>query len=287
MNSAFPRVDALRATSFQRPTAMHDQAPEGSSNLLDGRRALPTALPASLSSPVGRLDVPSEHHDYAALADAASRPQETAIDVDGDGTTDWTRLSDQELEALGLDSGLLHPGWFSTFDAAVYTDGQGNYVLAFPGFQEGADGQQHEAQVGDAVALAGALQAALAGEPGFQGLTLVGHSLGGAMASAAAVFHDLPAVVFAPHSVSDETLECVGLDPDQARADAQGLVTGYAMDGDTVLNPTCFGRQFFVGHRDEDVMGQVTTLENDESGSDRAHDMATVMATLTEADTTA
>jgi len=148
----------------------------------------------------------------------------------------FRRLSNAELLAAHIDPSHLHDG--SNFNAVIYTDDHGDYVLAFAGtdalslqdwktdFQQGLGmGTQ---QYSEAVRLAWEAKHA------FQdNLVLTGHSKGGGEASAAAVITNTPAVTFNPAGVTDQTIAHYGVDPAAARKAAEeGLVRRYQVNGD-------------------------------------------------------
>lgn len=68
-------------------------------------------------------------------------------------------------------------------------------------------------------------------------LATTGHSLGGGLASAAALAIGCPSVVFNPAGLSDQTLRDLGFSPNQARAIASdGLIRLYATQYDLLTN---------------------------------------------------
>lgn len=146
-----------------------------------------------------------------------------AIDVfnDAGAPEGFTRLSDQNLLALGL-----NPADFSIdtlgFDAALYQDNStGEYTLAFRGSE--ADswsdiredwlmtnagqifGAQVPASYEQARHLTGAVKAALGEE-----VMITGHSMGGGLANYAAVAHGMDYTVFNAAGLSDATISALG-----------------------------------------------------------------------------
>ena len=121
-----------------------------------------------------------------------------------------SRSSDAELAVLGIDPDSLEgPGGFQ---AGIYRDDDGGYVLAFAGTDPssledwGANLQQGvgalSAQHGQAIGLAEQLSRAV----GADNVVLTGHSLGGGLASTASVATDLPAVTFNAAGVHPNTV---------------------------------------------------------------------------------
>jgi len=159
----------------------------------------------------------------------------------------WTRVSDADLVDAGIDPGLLeNPD--TGFRAGIYTDGDGNYVLAYAGSNEARDwtganlrqglGWQSE-QYDQAVQLA-----QLADEAWGDSLVITGHSLGGGLAATAAFATGNAAVTFNASGVHDNTIENLGLDVDAAKADAEaGQIRRYNVDGDplTTLQQDTWG----------------------------------------------
>ena len=153
-----------------------------------------------------------------------------------DGARPWVRVDDAQLRRDGIDPTLLRSD-ASGFRAAVYTDGQGRYTLAFAGTDQPKDwltnfGQGlgfDTAQYNQAMALAKQAKVAYGQE-----LAITGQSLGGGLAAVAAIATDTPAVTFNAAGVHDNTLERVGLDASAAKREAErgGLIRRYAVQND-------------------------------------------------------
>ncbi len=149
---------------------------------------------------------------------------------------DWTRVSDADLLAAGIDPASLENPQ-SGFRAGIYADGDGNHVLAFAGSNDlqdwtGANFRQglgwESEQYDEATQLAQLASAAYG-----DGLAITGHSLGGGLAATAAMAVDGAAVTFNASGVHDRTIEGLGLDPDTAKADAaDGQIRRYNVDGE-------------------------------------------------------
>ncbi|MDR7193944.1 hypothetical protein [Luteimonas terrae] len=151
---------------------------------------------------------------------------------------DWSRVSDADLMAAGIDPALLENPE-SGFRAGIYTDGDGNHVLAFAGSNDVKDwtaanfrqglGWESE-QYDEAVQLAQLASAAYGDD-----LAITGHSLGGGLAATAAMAVDGAAVTFNASGVHDRTIEALGLDPGTAKADAaDGQIRRYNVDGEAL-----------------------------------------------------
>lgn len=151
---------------------------------------------------------------------------------------DWSRLTDAELLAAGIDPATLeNPD--TGFRAGIYTDGRGNHVLAFAGSNELQDwtganirqglGWQAE-QFDEAVQLAQLADAAFG-----DNLAITGHSLGGGLAATASLATGNAAVTFNASGVHDDTMRDLGLDPAAAKADAEaGQIRRYNIDGEAL-----------------------------------------------------
>lgn len=150
----------------------------------------------------------------------------------------WSRVSDADLLAAGIDPSLLENS-DTGFRAGIYTDGDGNHVLAFAGsndlndwtganFRQGVgwDSEQYD----QAVQLAQLASSAYGDE-----LAITGHSLGGGLAAVAAMAVDGAAVTFNASGVHDRTIEGLGLDPATTKADAaDGQIRRYNVDGEAL-----------------------------------------------------
>lgn len=172
----------------------------------------------------------------------------------------WTRMDDASLRAVGVNPALLQDTR-SGFGANFYTGPHGHIVLAFTGTDEGRDWRHNfgqglglrDAQYDQAIELAGEARRAFGGE-----LVLTGHSLGGGLAAAAAMVHEVPAVTFNAAGVHDRTLERLGFDADVLKHEAaQGLVRSYAVKSEllTHLQEDSFPLKYVMpdapGHRIE------------------------------------
>jgi hypothetical protein len=151
----------------------------------------------------------------------------TSHSVDG-----WSRVPDDELRRFGIDPKNLDDTK-SGFKARIYGDGEGRYVLAYSGTDEGKDWKTNfaqglgfeTAQYNQAIALAKQAKVAFGDQ-----VVITGQSLGGGLAAAASVATDTPAVTFNAAGVHNKTMDRIGLDPDAAKREAEnGLIRRYAV----------------------------------------------------------
>ncbi|WP_101927171.1 MULTISPECIES: hypothetical protein [Luteimonas] len=165
----------------------------------------------------------------------------------------WTEVGQQELEALGWnpDVQLDVPG--SQFRAEVFTDGQGNYVLAYRGTESqgapltGPDWETNYAQGSgletdefDRLAPQVAQEFAqtlgqfdAAGAP--TNLAITGHSQGGGLATVGSLMTGIPAVTFDASGLHPDTFDRLGLDMTAAREIAgDGQIRRYSMFEDVL-----------------------------------------------------
>ena len=177
--------------------------------------------------------------DEAPFADdvRGTRPRDVDLELaelaggvyDGTGTAHFQPLDAAALEDLGIDPDLLTaPGGFQ---ANIYRDAEGQYVLAFAGTDPtsvsdwGANAQQGLGGLSTQHVLAIGLAQRLAAAVGSDNMVLTGHSLGGGLASTASVATDVPAVTFNAAGVHPNTVlaaaavghENPGVAPDQVR----------------------------------------------------------------------
>ncbi|AWV06634.1 DUF2974 domain-containing protein [Lysobacter maris] len=151
----------------------------------------------------------------------------------------WSRMSDAVLRDAGIDPSLLHDGK-SGFGANFYINEHDHVVLAFTGTDEGRDWKHNlrqglglrDAQYDQAIALAGQAERAYG-----DNLVITGHSLGGGLAAAASMVHEVPAVTFNAAGVNDRTLERYGFDADVLKQEAeQGLIRSYAVKSEILTH---------------------------------------------------
>jgi hypothetical protein len=143
---------------------------------------------------------------------------------EGDNLNGFRRLSDEELAALGISRRDLENSR-NGFRAAVYVK-DGQFVVAFAGTDPthlgdlGTDIRQglglNSGQFEQAQALARKVEASLG-----DNVVFTGHSLGGGLASHAALSTGGTAVTFNASGLNDNTIRRAGLDPDDAREAAE------------------------------------------------------------------
>ena len=281
---------ALRSYAPQLPTSLLPTSVRPSAAELAARPALHSVPEPSYHPQVAAPGTcgPGQAmpYDAANFSSYISGQQGRQVDVDmmrmslatyETGTQDicgWTALDNDQLQAAGMDPGRLDvPG--SQFKAQVFTDGQGNYVLAFRGTQEGAadwmtnfaQGTGQVTDEFDRLAPQAAQEFAHAfgergvdadGNPTYTNLAITGHSQGGGLATVASAVTGIPAVTFDPSGVHDRTLERLGLDGDTFRQQAEGgQVRRYSMQEDALtqvqegwftapLAPDAIGHQIVV-----------------------------------------
>ena len=126
----------------------------------------------------------------------------------------WSQLSDEELEAMGLDPSSFNDVP-SGFQSALYKHKDGEYALAFAGTNDGPDvkvdidqnfGKQ-TVQYSKAVTLGQQVSKAV----GDNKLVYTGHSLGGGLATTAALVTNKSAVTFNGAGVNLRTLRRHGV----------------------------------------------------------------------------
>ncbi|BET97443.1 phospholipase [Xenorhabdus taiwanensis] len=154
------------------------------------------------------------------------------------GIGDYVRLSDEDLSKLGIDPDTLND--YSTgFQAGVYHN-KGLYIVSFTGSNELKDFMvsirqglgYNEKQYNQAVELAHKALGVLG-----ENVIFTGHSLGGGLATVAALATGKPAVIYNSVSVSDATLKHMGVSPEVARELADsGLIRHYTVEHDWLGN---------------------------------------------------
>ena len=203
-------VDSLR----ERNTNLNQQADEqekasavnGSASTAGAGSAAKAANGSSGSDPYNgkpREGEAGRDADYARLAQAAYE--------EGDPIPDgWRKVDADELKKLGIDPSELNT--VNGMQASVYQNADGKYVVAFRGTElgltlegakdvvadaQGATGVSH--QVEDAINLSTKIAQAV----GRENVDFTGHSLGGELASAAALATGGAAVTFNAAGLSD------------------------------------------------------------------------------------
>ena len=182
------------------------------------------------------LQLPAVIQDLYQVAERRQASQEPLPHDLPDG---WSRISNDELTANGIDVDDLH-NRKSGFDAGFYRGPEGQVVLTFCGTDQARDWASNLGQgVGlptkqyeDAMELARKAKSAFGPE-----LVLSGHSLGGGLASAAAVVTNTPAVTYNSAGVNSFTFIREKMDPAAARAvAANGLVRSYNVENELLTH---------------------------------------------------
>lgn len=141
----------------------------------------------------------------------------------GEGLNGYRLLTDGELNALGINRSTLEDP-ATGFRAAVY-EKDGQFVVAFAGTDPtqlgdlGADIEQGLGFDSPQYEMARSLALKLTEQLG-DDVVFTGHSLGGGLASFAALATGGTAVTFNAAGLHDETIRSLGLDPDTARQTA-------------------------------------------------------------------
>ncbi|AOM39236.1 phospholipase [Xenorhabdus hominickii] len=154
------------------------------------------------------------------------------------GIGDYVRLSNDDLSKAGIDPNTLNDS-STGFQAGVYKN-NGLYIVSFTGSNELKDFMvsirqglgYSEKQYDQAIELANkALK--IFGE----NVIFTGHSLGGGLASVAALTTGKPAVIYNSSGVSDSTLKRMGISPEAGRELASsGLIRHYVVQHDWLDN---------------------------------------------------
>lgn len=199
------------------------------------------------------------------------------------GSAGWTRVDDQALLDAGIDPATLDTP-DTGFRAGIYTDGEGRYVVAFAGSREGADWIQNlkqgvglpAEQYDQAITLAQQASQAF----GTENIVFDGHSLGGGLASTAALAVDgSTAVTFNAAGVSPATMLRLGLNPlDKNQADDR--IRRYNVENEVLSG---LQEDSFLSGIVPDAVGYEITLENPAGAFENpltSHGMDAVLAAL-------
>lgn len=160
---------------------------------------------------------------------------QAVYDPSNAGPAGWQRLDAAQLQAAGIAPAALEDAG-TGFRAGIYTDGNGRYVLAFAGSNDGKDWLNNfeqglglpASQYREAESVAGLAKAAFGNN-----LVITGHSLGGGLAAAAAAKYNIAAVTFNAAGVHDDTLRAANLDPATVKQEADaGEIRAYSVDGE-------------------------------------------------------
>lgn len=170
----------------------------------------------------------------------------------------WSAVSDAMLESRGIENpatwrqeflGGIEQTTADQFKAEVYTDGEGNFVLAYRGtaegkkdwgdnFQQGLGFETGSVDKFTGLAADSAIEFARVFGDGEAGaatnLAITGHSQGGGLASVASLATGIPAVTFDASGIHPNTLDRLGMaSPQQARDIAEGgQIRAYSLKSD-------------------------------------------------------
>jgi hypothetical protein len=210
------------------PTATGGIAPlpPGSSDANGSEAGGPVASAADVGAGAGKVPFGE------ALAGRDPRPEDldlARISADvyeqtGEGLNGYRLLTDGELNALGINRSTLEDP-ATGFRAAVYVK-DGQYVVAFAGTDPtqlgdlAADADQGLGFDSPQYEMARSLGLRLTEQLG-DNVVFTGHSLGGGLASHAALSTGGTAVTFNAAGLHDETIRSAGLDPEKARRAAE------------------------------------------------------------------
>lgn len=198
------------------------------------------------------------------------------------GEGGWTRVDDAALLEAGIDPTSLNDEE-TGFQAAIYTDGDGRYTVAYAGtdatsltdwLQNARQGVGLDAeQYNQAIALGQQAVQAF----GSENVVFTGHSLGGGLASAAALATGNPAVTFNAAGLGNETLDQLGISRDAAKEwGSDGNIRRYNVEND-ILTGAQQGSPLIPN-----AIGYEITLENPNFIEDpiRAHLSGTVVEAM-------
>jgi hypothetical protein len=181
---------------------------------------------------------------------------ELAMNTDGfngktptKGAGPFVPATKDQLAAAGITQSMLFDKK-DGFAAQVFTDGKGDYVVAyrgtqFPSISQAIKDPESLGGIGTDVAQGAGLNArqyheaarlAEAAKTAYgNNVVFIGHSLGGGLAATSAAVTGLPAVTFNAAGVHDNMLQDLGLTPSVARAQAaNGQARNYEVDHDIV-----------------------------------------------------
>lgn len=151
----------------------------------------------------------------------------------------WTALSDQQLRQVGIDPKLMSDKK-SGFDAAVYTDNDGRYVVAFRGTDQTRDWKTN---LGQGLGFQ-TTQYNLAAQLGTQAkaafgenVVFTGHSLGGGLTTAAILAADGNGAIFNSAGLTDKSIKRLGLEPKAVREQMEdGTIRNYQVKSEILTH---------------------------------------------------
>ncbi len=232
--------------------------PTSSSPRVDHRRGYPVGDGSFARDVRGTQPQPERDLHFAMMANdayASNAQGPTGTQSERELTqAGWTRLTpvgDQLVDAQGhripISPELLHDAK-TGFDAAIYQNREGQYVLAYRGTDNWSPGQGGDAttNAGQGLGLSTAQyqQAQRLAEEatlvfGSGNVAITGHSLGGGLASAAMLAIGAPGVTFNAAGLSDNTLRNLGFaSPNAVRSElaGSGQIRRYNVAGEVLTN---------------------------------------------------
>lgn len=244
INDVGQRIAAQLPASSPTPPSSSSSGP---TPVGDGRFSAQVA--GTKPQPQTDLQLAEMANDSYTLSDPTTHSTGTQSEKDLQAAG-WTRLQpapgdhpDHLVDANGnrvnIDPASLEDP-SSGFRASIYQNQQGQYVVAYAGTDPSqfpdikADASQAfglgAKQYNEATALAKQAEVAF----GQGNVAFTGHSLGGGLASAAALATDATAVTFNSAGLSNQTLRDLGFNPNAAREDLadSGQVRRYVVDSD-------------------------------------------------------
>ncbi|WP_280438157.1 hypothetical protein [Nocardia carnea] len=174
----------------------------------------------------------------------------------------FVRLDRTEVERAGIPPEAMNDV-ASGLTSALYRDDAGRYVLAFAGtYRTSLRSWKTNFAQGLGIparqyVLAGRLGKLARGAFG-DDLVITGHSLGGGLATTAALKSGAPAVTFNPAALSDQTIRGLGIDAAAAREyAAAGNIRTYVVAGDplTVLQDSHWLHRSMIGGLAGGILG--------------------------------
>ncbi|QNP41110.1 XVIPCD domain-containing protein [Lysobacter solisilvae (ex Woo and Kim 2020)] len=158
----------------------------------------------------------------------------------GSGVGKWLPVPTAQLASANIRPSDLENRQ-AGFRARLYTDGEGHYVLAFCGTNEGKDWKHNlrqgiglrDTQYEQAIDLSRKARLAFGND-----LVLTGHSLGGGLATVGALATDTPAVTFNSAGLHDNTIEWLDYNAQSVRRElaTNGQIRRYAVDGEILTS---------------------------------------------------